>query len=590
MTDNTKYKEMEDNDILKLVRMKATTWCEGNFDNETKRQVRYLLDNEQNELIDAFYKDLEFGTGGLRGIMCVGTNRMNIYTVGMATQGLCNYLLRNFGHLKQISVVVAHDCRNNGRLFANTATEVFTANGIKVFLFDSLRPTPELSFAIRHHGCKSGVVITASHNPKEYNGYKAYWDDGAQIIEPHDVNIIREVSAIKDISGVNFTGNHALTEVIGEETDKAYIEKIATLSLSPEAVTKHHDLKIVYTPLHGTGVKLVPMALMKFGFSNIINIPEQDVIDGNFPTVKSPNPEDPLALNMALEKARLAGADLVMATDPDSDRVGIAVKDDMDEFVLLNGNQTAAILVYYQLRRWAELGKLTGHEYIVKTIVTTELIAAIARRFKVDYYNTLTGFKYIADVIRRMEGKKKYIGGGEESYGYLPGDFVRDKDAVATCALIAEIAAWSKEQDITIFRLLRNIYLEFGLYREHLISITKKGKSGNEEIRRMMAGYRNSPPVALNNSEVIMINDFLEQKGLDIIDKREFIINLPKSDVLQFFLKDGTKISVRPSGTEPKIKFYFEVNEPLPSIDVYDKISEQLNLKIHNIITGMELS
>ena len=575
--------------MLDLVRKKASVWCGENFDIETRKQVQYLLDYDENELQDAFYKDLEFGTGGLRGIMGAGTNRMNIYTVGMATQGLCNYLIRSFCHLRQVSVVVAHDCRNNGRLFAQTAVNVFTANGIKVYFFDSLRPTPELSFAIRHYACQSGVVITASHNPKEYNGYKAYWEDGAQVIEPHDVNIIREVSLIKDISEVKFIGNSQLVETIGKSTDTKYIGEIATLSLSPESVRKHHDIKIVYTPLHGAGVELVPMALRKFGFTRIINVPLQDITNGNFPTVKSPNPEEPSALTMALENARETDAELVLATDPDADRVGVAVKNYNGDFVLLNGNQTAVILVYYQLTKWKELGKLTGNEFIVKTIVTTELIASIAQKFGVAYYDTLTGFKYIADMIRRMEGIMKYIGGGEESYGYLPGDFVRDKDAVATCALLAEIAAWTKERNSSLFDLLHNIYKEFGLYKEHLISITKKGKSGNEEIRMIMSGFRANPPHSLNSSDVIKIKDYSKQKGFDYINGNEFKIDLPVSDVLQFFLRDGSKISVRPSGTEPKIKFYIEVNEPMAS-DEFSKVSEKLDRKIRNIITEMGLN
>ncbi|MCX6256548.1 MAG: phospho-sugar mutase [Bacteroidia bacterium] len=576
--------------IAEDIYRKAQQWLDVSFDEETRNKVRYLIDNDPLELTESFYKNLEFGTGGLRGIMGVGTNRMNIYTVGMATQGLSNYLLKNFSHLKQIKVVIAHDCRNNGRLFAETTANVFTANGIKVYQFESLRPTPELSFSIRYYGCQSGVVVTASHNPKEYNGYKAYWDDGAQVIEPHDVNIINEVAAIKNISEVKFNSNPDLVEIIGEETDNAYLEQIKTLNLSPDAVKRQHDLKVVYTPLHGTGVKLVPAALRLFGFTDILNVPEQDISDGNFPTVKSPNPEEPSALQMAISKAVQEGAELVMATDPDADRVGIAVKDSKGEFVLLNGNQTATILVWYQLKKWSELGRLTGNEFIVKTIVTSELIAAIANKAKVRYFDTLTGFKYIADVIRQMEGKMKYIGGGEESFGYLPGDFVRDKDAVSTCALIAEIAAWAKDQGKSLFDILMDIYLEFGLYREHLISITKKGQSGSEEIRKMMENYRENPPLKINNSDVVMIKDYLLQTNTDILNNTIEPIDLPVSDVLQYLLNDDSKISVRPSGTEPKIKFYFEVNEPMPSMVVFDKINERLQKRILGIIKELGLS
>ena len=580
---------MDNQDMLKMVKEKANNWLSDKYDAETRNQVKKLLETNENELVESFYRDLEFGTGGLRGIMGVGTNRMNIYTVGMATQGLSNYLKKEFKNVSEIKVAIAHDSRNNSRLFAETAAEIFAGNGFKVFLFEALRPTPELSFAIRHLGCQSGIVITASHNPKEYNGYKAYWDDGGQVVAPHDTNIIDEVLKIKGIEEVKFNGPKEKIQIIGAEIDEIYTDKIKKLSLSPEAISQNSNMKIVYTPIHGTGVKLVPMVLEKMGFRNIIHIPEQDVSDGNFPTVVSPNPEESAALNMAIEKAKAIGADLVMATDPDADRVGIAVRNKNNEIILLNGNQAASILIFYLLTKWKENGKLKGNEYLVKTIVTTELIAEMAKAFNVPCYDVLTGFKYIAEVIKEMEGKATFIGGGEESYGYLAGEFVRDKDAVMSCALIAEAAAWAKSQGKTMYELLLNIYQTYGLYKESLLSVTKKGKDGAEEIQKMMDNFRQSPPKQINGSEVIMILDYQLRKSFDTVKGLESTIKLPKSNVLQFITKDGTKISVRPSGTEPKIKFYFGVKEKLANSDDFEKVNQLLDMKINNIISDLKL-
>ncbi|MGD9993300.1 MAG: phospho-sugar mutase [Salinivirgaceae bacterium] len=570
------------NSLLSEVKAKANAWLEGNYDDETKKQVRYLLENDETELIESFYRELEFGTGGLRGIMGVGTNRMNIYTVGMATQGLSNYLLQQFAG-QEISVALAHDNRNNGRLFCETAAQIFTANGIKVYLFDALRPTPELSFAIRHLGCKSGVVVTASHNPKEYNGYKVYWDDGGQIVAPHDKNIIGEVQKIKSVDEVKWNGDKAKIVSIGADVDKAYLDALMTVSLSPEIIARQKDLKIVFTPIHGTGVKLVPQALKAVGFENIINVPEQDITDGNFPTVHSPNPEESAALTMALEKAKASDADLVMATDPDADRVGIAVKNHEGEFELLNGNQTGAFLLYYLLTKWKEKGKITGREYVVKTIVTTELIAAMAKDFHVEYYDVLTGFKYIADIIKQNEGFKKFIGGGEESYGYLAGDFVRDKDAVMSCMLIAEATAWAKDQGKTVFDVLAEIYMKYGFYKETLVNLVKKGKTGAEEIQKMMETFRNQTPTEINGSTIIKVKDYLLQVESDFLTGGKRKISLPESNVLQFFTADGSKISVRPSGTEPKIKFYLGTKEKLSHAADYKKVEQELDAKLASL-------
>ncbi len=574
---------MEKEALLIEIKKKAGTWLESNIDDETRERIQYLLDNDENELVESFYRNLEFGTGGLRGIMGVGTNRMNIYTVGMATQGLCNYLLAFFRDQPQIKVAIAYDCRNNSPLFAETTARIFAANGIKAYLFDELKPTPELSFAIRHFGCQSGIVITASHNPREYNGYKVYWDDGGQIIAPHDKNIINEVNKISSINEIKFEGDPALIETVGASFDDLYINNLATLSLSPEAIRKHHALKIVYTPIHGTGVKLVPMALKKFGFTQVINVPEQDEVNGDFPTVISPNPEETAALAMALRRAEDAEAILVMATDPDADRVGIAVRDDQGKLILLNGNQTGSLLYYYLIRKWSENGKLTGNQYVAKTIVTTELLADIARKYEVEIFDVLTGFKFIADIMQRQEGKKEFIIGSEESYGYLAGEFVRDKDAVMSCALIAETAAWARGQGKTLYELLLDIYLEFGLYLEELTYIIKKGKSGAELIAEMMQNYRETPPVELAGSRVVLIHDYQISTTRDIRTGETSPIKLPKSNVLQFITEDNTKVSIRPSGTEPKIKFYFSVKGSLDNRHDYPAQKAILEQKINTL-------
>ncbi|PKP34145.1 MAG: phosphoglucomutase [Bacteroidetes bacterium HGW-Bacteroidetes-17] len=568
---------------------KAKSWLSTSFDEKTRNQVQHLLDYEPEELTESFYKNLEFGTGGLRGIMGVGTNRMNKYTVGMATQGLANYLIKTYPKDELIKVVIGYDSRNNSLYFAEIAADVLSANGCKVYLFEDLRPTPEISFAIRHLNCHSGIIITASHNPKEYNGYKAYWNDGAQLIPPHDKNVVEEASKIFDIAQVKFKGKKERIEILGEEIDNAYLKEIKGLSLSPEAIKAHHDIKIVYTPLHGTGAIMVPRCLKEFGFTNISSVEEQSVPDGNFPTVKSPNPEESAALKMAIDKAIKIDASLVMATDPDADRVGIAVRNHQGEFVLVNGNQTACLLTYYLLKKWEENKKLTGKEYIVKTIVTSELMKDIAIKFNVEYFDVLTGFKWIADVIRKNEEIKTFIGGGEESYGYMIGDFIRDKDAVSACAMIAEIAAWAAKKSKTIYDILIDIAVEFGLYKESLISIVRKGKTGAEEIQQMMANFRNYPPEKINGSRVILIKDYELQKEFDLSGNSMKQIDLPKSNVLQFFTEDGSKISVRPSGTEPKIKFYFSVMEQLYSADEYDELDQELGLKINNIIADLKL-
>lgn len=575
--------------LLSEVKTKAQVWLNGNYSEETKEQVKHLLENDENELIESFYRNLEFGTGGLRGIMGVGTNRMNIYTVGMATQGLCNYVIKNFPGETNLKAAIAYDSRNNGKLFAETTAQIFSANGIKVYLFDSLRPTPELSYAVRHYGCKTGVVITASHNPKEYNGYKAYWEDGGQVIAPHDKNIIDEVQKITSVDEVKWNGNSNDITIIGEEFDKLYLEQLKSLTLSPKAVANNSDMGIVFTPIHGTGVKLVPDVLKEIGFSNIINVPEQDVVSGDFPTVKSPNPEESAALNMAIEKAKATGAELVMATDPDADRVGIAIKNEKGEFELLNGNQTGAFLVYYLITKWKENGLLKGNEYVVKTIVTTELIAEMAKDYGIEYYDVLTGFKWIANIIKNNEGSKKFIGGGEESYGYLAGEFVRDKDAVMACMLIAEAAAWAKDQGKTIIEMLADIYKQYGFYKEALVNLVKKGKSGAEEIQQMMADFRSTPPATIGGNKVVAIKDYDTQVEKNVVTGEEKTIELPKSNVLQFFTKDGSKISVRPSGTEPKIKFYIGAKADLCCTENYRKVEAELDEKIKNICSDLGL-
>ncbi len=582
---NTRYKALKNSDmstIDKSVMAKAQIWLDGAYDEETKLDIKQMIDSNPQELIESFYRDLEFGTGGLRGIMGVGSNRMNKYTVGAATQGFANYLKANFPGNDRIKVAIAFDSRNNSQYFAQVTADVFSANGIKVYLFDELRPTPELSFAIRHFGCQGGIVITASHNPKEYNGYKAYWDDGGQLISPHDKNVIAEVQKITDISDVKFKSNPELIEMIGEEVDKLYLANIKSLSLSPDSIQRQKALKIVYTPIHGTGAMLVPMALEAFGFENIYTVKEQMAADGNFPTVISPNPEESAALKMALSLADSVNADLVMATDPDGDRVGIAIRKD-GKLVLLNGNQAATLLIYYLLEKWRENGKLTGNEYIVKTIVTSEILFDIADKYEVEHFDVLTGFKYIADIIKELEGVKTFIGGGEESYGYLVGEFVRDKDAVSSCAMIAEVAAWAADKDVGLFDLLKNIYKEFGFYKEDLVSVVRKGKAGAEEIQKMMDGFRNSPPEILNNSKLVKVKDYLSGVEKDVVSGIEKKINLPKSNVLQFFTEDGSKISVRPSGTEPKIKFYFGLKASLPGVGEFEQVNDFLTQRIEQI-------
>ncbi len=578
------------NDVLNMVKAKAAEWLSELYDAKTRAEVQRLLDNEDpTELIDSFYRDLEFGTGGLRGIMGVGTNRMNIYTAGAATQGLSNYLKKVFAHLPEIKVVIGHDCRNNSRLFSESSAEIFAANGIKAYLFDDLRPTPEISFAVRELGCQSGIILTASHNPKEYNGYKAYWDDGSQIVAPHDENIIDEVLKVK-VADIKFKGDKSLITILGAEMDKLFLEKVKTVSISPEVVQKHKDLKIVYTPIHGTGVRMIPAALRAFGFTNIFNVPEQDVVDGNFPTVVSPNPEETAAMEMAIAKAVEVDADLVLASDPDGDRLGVAVKNDKGKFVILNGNQTALVFIYYIISKRKESGKLAGNEFVVKTIVTTELIAKIAEKNGVDFYDVFTGFKYIAEVIRDLEGQKVYIGGGEESFGFMPADFVRDKDAVSSCALMAEIVAWAKDQGKSLYEMLLDIYVQYGFSREKLKSVVRKGKAGAEEIQLMMVNFRTNPPKVLGGSKLKIVKDYETLIAKNVLSGEETAIDQKTtSNVLQFFTEDGTKISVRPSGTEPKIKFYCEVAGELASRADYDAVAAKADEKIDAILKELDL-
>ena len=554
-----------DNELIKSCEAKAEAWLSSSvYDAATQAEVRKMLDNpDKTDLVESFYQNLEFGTGGLRGIMGVGTNRMNIYTVGAATQGLSNYLNKNFKDLKQIAVVVGHDCRNNSRLFAEVSANIFAANGIKVYLFDDMRPTPEMSFAIRQLGCQSGIILTASHNPKEYNGYKAYWDDGAQVLAPHDKGIIDEVNKVgaEDIKGLHTVLDTAnpLIEIIGEEIDKLYLDKIKTISIDPEAIRRQKDMKIVYTPIHGTGMMLIPRSLQLWGFENVNTVPEQMVKDGNFPTVVSPNPENAEALSMAIALAKKIDADIVMASDPDADRVGMACKDSNGEWVLVNGNQTCMIFLYYIIKNRIAMGKMKGNEFVVKTIVTTELIKAIADKNNVEMYDCYTGFKWIASVIRENEGKKQYIGGGEESYGFLAEDFVRDKDAVSACSLLAEICAWAKDQGKTLFDVLMDIYVEYGFSLNHTVNVVKPGKTGADEIKQMMVNFRTNPPKELAGSEVVLTKDYQSLKATDNKGNVTDIAQPAISNVLQWYTADGTKVSVRPSGTEPKIKFYIEV-------------------------------
>jgi phosphoglucomutase len=569
---------------------KAREWLNSNIDAESKDEIRALLDAaDPSALVDAFYRDLEFGTGGLRGIMGIGSNRINRYTIGKATQGLSNYLLKSFPNTA-VRVAIAHDSRNNSREFAETTAAVFSANGIEVFFFEGLRPTPELSFAIRVLGCQSGVVLTASHNPKEYNGYKAYWQDGGQVVPPHDKNIIDEVNAIASVDDVHFDKNPALIHPIGKDIDQKYLDAISALSVSPEAIKRQKDLKIIFSSIHGTGITLVPEVLQRFGFENVHIVSEQAEPDGNFPTVVYPNPEEPEAMDLALGLAQKLDADLIAATDPDADRVGIGAKNHDGTYQLLNGNQAASMLVYYMLRSWQETGKLDGNQYIVKTIVTSELLADIAAHFNVDCYNTLTGFKYIAEVIRQLEGKKTFIVGGEESYGYLIGDFVRDKDAISSCAMLSEMTAWAADEGMGLFDLLSSIYQQFGFYKERLISLTKKGADGAQEIGEMMKKLRSDPPAQIAGSNLAQQLDYLTGTGVEKSTGKTFNLNFPKSNVLQFITEDGTKVSARPSGTEPKIKFYFSVKGRLGRKEDYAAVEAALDNKIDSIIDQLGLN
>lgn len=576
---------MDNQELIKEVTERAEVWLSESYDAETQREVKSLLEAEdKTALIDAFYRDLEFGTGGLRGIMGAGSNRMNKYTVGAATQGLANYLKEAFSDIPQISVAVGHDVRNNSRKFAEIVADIFSANGIKVYLFDDFRPTPELSFAIRYFGCQSGVNITASHNPKEYNGYKAYWSDGAQIISPHDINIINHVGLIKSVDEIKFEGNKDLIQIVGDEVDKAFLDAIKELSLSPDLIKKYHDLKIVYTPIHGTGVKLIPQSLKNYGFTNIINVPEQDITSGDFPTVESPNPENPPAMALAIEKAKEVNADLIMASDPDADRIGCVVKDKSGEYKLINGNQIVMILLNYLMTRKNELGTLDGSEYIVKTIVTTETIKRIADLNNIKMYDCYTGFKWIAAVIRENEGRMKYLGGGEESYGFLAEEFARDKDAVSAISLMAEAAAWAKDKGLDFQDMLVDIYLKNGFSKETGVSVVRPGKTGADEIIAMMKNFRNNPPKTLGGSKVTVIKDYADLNETNLLTSSVTKLDFPTtSNVLQFFTEDGTKISVRPSGTEPKIKFYIEVRVDMKSADEYDKVNRLADDKINSI-------
>ena len=567
---------MDNQELLKSVKSKAALWLSDQYDEATRAEVKQMLEAEDpTPLIESFYKDLEFGTGGLRGIMGAGTNRMNIYTVGAATQGLANYLKEAFADLPQISVVVGHDVRNNSRKFAEIVANIFSANGIKAYLFDNFRPTPELSFAIRHLGCQSGVNITASHNPKEYNGYKAYWSDGAQIIAPHDVNIINHVNKIKSVSEIKFQGNPDLIEIIGDKMDKDYLDAILTLSLSPEVNKKYSDLKIVYTPIHGTGVKLIPQSRKNYGFTNIIHVPEQDIPSGDFPTVDSPNPENPSAMAMAIAKAKEVEADLVVASDPDADRIGCVIRDTDGEYVLVNGNQIVMILLNYLMTRNAELGKLTGKEYIVKTIVTTETIKSIADANHIRMYDCYTGFKWIASVIRENEETARYLGGGEESYGFLAETFARDKDSVSAISLMAECLAWAKSKGMSFMEMLQDIYVKYGFSREEGISVVRPGKTGAEEIQAMMKNFRENPQKELGGSPVVTIKDYLDLNATYVTTGKVEKMDFPTtSNVLQYFTADGTKVSIRPSGTEPKIKFYIEVKGKMADKSEYHAATE----------------
>lgn len=580
---------MSNDELLKNVTEKAHKWLDPKYDEDTRKEVQAMLDNpDKTALIEAFYKDLEFGTGGLRGIMGAGSNRMNIYTVGAATQGLANYLNDVFKDLPQISVCVGHDVRNNSRKFAELAADIFSANGIKVYLFDDCRPTPEISYGIRHLGCQSGVVVTASHNPKEYNGYKAYWSDGAQMIAPHDVKTIEYVNAITSVDQIKFTPNKDLIEIIGPEIDNDFLTEVKKLSLSPDAIERHKDMKIVYTPIHGTGGMLIFDSLARWGFTNVIHVPEQDVRDGNFPTVASPNPENPEAMAMAIEKARATGAEVVVASDPDADRIGLVVRDKEGNYQLVNGNQIVMIFIYYLITRNVELKRLTGKEYVVKTIVTSETIKRIADANNVEMYDCFTGFKWIANVMRENENTARYLGGGEESYGFLAEDFVRDKDAVSAISLMCEIVAWAADQGLNLYELLIDIYMKYGFSRERGVSVVRPGKTGAEEIVAMMKNFRENPPKELAGSPVVCIKDYadLNMRNLKTgdVEKLDFPTT---SNVLQFFTENGDKISIRPSGTEPKIKFYIEVRENLEKKEDYENTVKIADSHIDKVLADL---
>jgi phosphoglucomutase len=570
------------------IAQKVQSWLDGNFDENVKNEIRALQQKGGEDLADAFYRNLEFGTGGLRGLMGIGTNRMNKYTVGMATQGFANYMKASFPN-EEIKVAIAHDSRNNSRFFAETTANVFAANSIKVFLFEDMRPTPELSFAIRYFGCQGGVVCTASHNPKEYNGYKAYWNDGGQLVPPHDKNVIAEVEKINSVDEVKWNGGEDNITLIGKEIDEAYIKMVKSLSVYPEIIQQQKDLKIVYTPIHGTGITMVPPVLKAFGFENVTIVEEQATPDGNFPTVIYPNPEESEAMSIGLKKAQELDADILLGTDPDSDRVGIAIKDNTGNWVLMNGNQTAVLAFNYMIESRKEKGLAQPNDMVVKTIVTTNMIDVIAKQSGVKCYNVLTGFKWIAELIKEKEGKENYIIGGEESYGLMIGSQIRDKDAISAVALLCEMAAYEKSKGRSLYQKLIDLYIQYGCYKEHLISITKKGMNGQQEIAQMMEEYRSNPPKSLGGVQVAQLLDYQKQIASDLKTGQATPITLPKSNVLQFVLEDGSKASARPSGTEPKIKFYFSVNAPLPSADQYPQVQKQLDEKIQNFIKDLGL-
>jgi len=570
------------------IEAKIATWLNGNFDQATKDAISKLQNENPSELADAFYRNLEFGTGGLRGIMGVGTNRMNKYTIGMATQGYANYLKKSFPG-EEVRVAIAHDSRNNSRFFAETTANVFAANGIKVYLFESLRPTPELSFAIRHFKCQGGVVCTASHNPKEYNGYKAYWTDGGQLVPPHDINVIKEVEKIASVDDVKWSGGEKNITLIGKEVDESYIDMVKGLSVYPDVIAKQHDLKIVYTPIHGTGIMLVPEVLKRYGFTNVHIVEEQKQPDGNFPTVGYPNPEEKETMSIGLSKAQALDADILLGTDPDADRVGIGIKDNHGEWVLMNGNQTAVLAFNYMIEARKAKGVARPNDMVITTIVTTGMINRIAEKNKVKCYNVLTGFKWIAEMIKEKEGKENYVIGGEESFGLMIGDKIRDKDAVSAVAILCEMAAYEKNKGRSLFEKLLDLYVEYGFYKEDLISITKKGMDGQQQIAAMMESYRKNPPKTINGSAVVKLLDYELQKGKNLQTGEEWKIELPKSNVLQFVLADDTLISARPSGTEPKIKFYFSINDKLTSAAEFDAMNKRLDEKIKTIIADMKL-